>query len=125
MDLLHNLRLLILNSYKFPPSRNRNRTRNHLSQINSPRLSTHGLHILPHLDRRHHHFLEMVIRFPWSLLSLANCSSLEVMYTAPSLQAMIYMCSQRGISLQLSCEPAERLLAHVPDIPLHSPRLTF
>jgi hypothetical protein len=36
----------------------------------------------------------------------ASYSSLEVMYTA--MLATIYMCSQHGISLQLSCKPAER-----------------
>jgi hypothetical protein len=54
----------------FPPIRNRNR--NHLRKNNSRSLSTHGLHMLPHSDSRHHHFFDVLMRFPRLPL---NCSS--------------------------------------------------
>jgi hypothetical protein len=79
--------LRLLGCY-FPETRNHNR--NHRKN-NSRSLSAHGLHILPHSDSRHHHFFEILMRFPRVPPPPANCSSLEVMYTVPGLQAMIYM----------------------------------
>src|SRR6266403_2624181 len=45
------------------------------------------------------------------------------MHTA--LHRTIYMCSQHGISPQLSCRPVERLPAHVVHMVPRSPPLTF
>src|SRR5580658_826084 len=106
MDLPH---LRLLGGCSFPPTRDHNRNRNrnhpcnHLRKNNSRSLTAHGLHMLLHSDSRHHHFFDMLTHFPRVPPPPANCSYLEVMNTAPSLQAMIYMCSQRGISPQLSC----------------------
>jgi hypothetical protein len=65
--------------------------------------------------------LSLVLDDP-SVLALrlppASYSSLEVMYTA--VLATIYMCSQHGISLQLSCKPAESFPPHVPHMVLRS-----
>jgi hypothetical protein len=84
MNPLHDL---MANSYGFFLSRNRN----HLSKHNSRSLSIHGLHILPHPDSGRRHFLDFFMRFPRLPLPPANCFSLEVLDTAPSLQEMIYM----------------------------------
>ena len=89
MDSPHNLRLP--NSNNFLSGRNHNQTRILLSKNNSRSLSTHGLHMPPHLDSRHHRLLEMIMRFPRQPLPPESCSSLEVLYIAPSLQAMIYI----------------------------------
>ena len=62
MDSPRNLSLA--NSYSFLANRSRNHTRNHLSKHNSHSISTHGLHIFPHLDSGHHHFLDRFMRFP-------------------------------------------------------------
>jgi hypothetical protein len=114
---------LVLSSCSFPPTRNH--TCNHPRKINSRSLSAHGLHMLPHSDSRHHHFFDMLMHSPRVPPSLANCSSLEVVYTDPGLQATIYMCSQHGISPQLSCRPAETFPAHVSHIVSCSPALPF
>jgi len=86
MDSPHNLRLP--NSNK---DRNRNQAHTLLSKDNCRSLSTHGLHIPTLLDSRHHRFFEILMRFPRLLPPPENYSSLEVMYTAPSLEAMIYI----------------------------------
>ena len=91
MDSPHNLRLHDINDFLSVRNRNRNQTHTLLSKNNSRSQSTHGLHMPPHLDSRHHRFLEMVILFPRLPPPPENCSSLEVMYPAPSLQAMIYI----------------------------------
>src|SRR6267154_4776810 len=87
MDLLHNLWLA--NSYSLLPNCNHVHTRNQLSKHNSPSLSTHGLHILSHLDNGHHHFLDFIMRFPRLPLPPVNCSSLEAIHT--TVHAMISM----------------------------------
>jgi hypothetical protein len=87
MDSLHDP--MIANSYSFLPNRNRNPIRNHVSKHNSRSLSTHGLHILPHLDSGHHHFLDVFMRFPRLPLPPVNCSSLEAKHTAGD--RMIYI----------------------------------
>ena len=61
MDSLHNLGLA--NSYSFVPNCNRH-TRNRLSKNNSRSLFIHGLHMLPHPDRRYRNYLNVLIRFP-------------------------------------------------------------
>jgi hypothetical protein len=86
---LHNFRLA--NSYSFLPNRNRIHTRNHPSKHNNRSLSTHGLHILPHLDSCHHHFLDIFMRFPRLPLPPVNCSSLEAKHTVTTVNTMIYM----------------------------------
>ena len=121
MDSLHNLRRANRHNFLPNPSRNHDQFIKH----NSRSLSAHGLHMVSHLDSRHHHFFETLIHFLRMPPPLANCSSLEVMYTAPSLQAMIYMCSQHETSLQHSCEPAEIFPAHVTHIVPCSPALSF
>jgi len=72
---------------------NHNHTCNHLRKKSSrsPSVSAHGLHMLTHSDSRHHHFFEILMHFLQVPPPLANCSSLEVTYTDPGLQAMIYM----------------------------------
>ncbi len=91
-----------------------------LDLLHTPRLSTHGLHIvLPHLHGRY--FLDMVIpRLP---LPLANYSCSEVVHT--TIHGTIYMCSQHGISPQISCRPVERCPAHVVDMVPRSTALSF
>ncbi len=63
------------------------------------------------------------MRFPRRPLPLANCSFLEDLQTA--LHTTIYMCSQHGISPQLSCRPLESLPAHVMDTVPRSQALSF
>ena len=74
--------------------------RNSRKLLYSRSLSTHGLHIPPHIEfnmdngsrhQAHHRLFEMILRFPRLLPPPENCSSLGVMYTAPRLQAMIYI----------------------------------
>ena len=89
MDTPHNLRLPNVNDFLSDP--NRNQTHTLLGKNNSRSLSTHGLHIPPHLDSRHHRFFEVLMRFPLLPPPPESCSSLEVSYTAPSLEAMIYI----------------------------------
>jgi len=111
--------LMLLSNCIFPPARD------HLRKNNSRSLSAHGLHMLPPSDSRHHRFFDMPMQFPRVPPPAANCSSLEVMHAVPSLQTMIYMRSQRGISPRLSCRPAEMFPAHVTDIVPRSPTLSF
>lgn len=74
------------NGNSFLSDRNRNQTHNSRS------LSTHGLHIPPHLgSRRHQRSLEILMRFPRLPPLPENCFSLEVTYTAPVRQATTYM----------------------------------
>jgi hypothetical protein len=88
MDPPHNLpNSCHRDSNRFLPNRNCNRTL--LSKINSHGLSAHGLRMLSNPDRRHHHFPDIIMRFPRLRLPPANCSSLEVMYT--TLRVMMYM----------------------------------
>ena len=79
--------------------------------------------MLPHPDRRHRHFPDMVMHFPRVLLPQANCFFSEVLYT--TLHAMIYMSFQREIYLQLSCKPAERFPAHVSGMQARSLAASF
>ena len=118
IDSLH-LHDLTANTHIFLLDHNRNRNRNHLRGS----LSTHGLHILPHLASGHHHFLDVFTRFPQLLLTKVNCFSLEAIHT--TVHAMISMLSQHGISPQLSCRPVEMFPAHVTDILPCSPALPF
>jgi hypothetical protein len=124
IDSIHSLSRA--NSHSFLPNPNRNHTRNHISKHSNRSLSTHGLHILPHSDSRHHHFFDTLIHFLRVLPPAAICSSLEVvMYTDPGLQAINYMCSQHETSLQLPCGPAETFPAHVMHIVPCSQALSF
>src|SRR6266478_6088974 len=79
----------------------------------------------PHapLENPQYPFPQYVLTLPRLPLPLANCSSLEVMHT--TLHATIYMCSQHGISPQLSCRPVETLPAHVFHTVPCSPALSF
>ena len=72
----HNLSLP--NSNNFLSDRNHNQTHT-LSKNNSRSLSTHGLHIPPHLDSRHHRFFTILFLFPRLPPPPENCSSLEAM----------------------------------------------
>jgi hypothetical protein len=103
-------------SCRFPATRNRNHTRNHLRKNDGRSTSAHGLHMLPHPESCHRHFFEMLTHSPQVPPRPVNCSSLEVMYTHPGIQVMNYICSQRRISPQVSCRPAETFPAHVSDI---------
>lgn len=114
-------RLRLLSNCEFLPTPNRN----HLRKANSRGLSTHGPYMFPHQGGRHHRFFDMVMHFPRVPPPPGNCSFLEVMSTGPSLQAMIYMCSQHRTSPQHSCKPAETLPAHVTRIVLCSRALPF
>jgi len=98
-------------------------SRNHLSKSSSRSLSTHGLHMLPHWDTCHHHFLDLILRLPRLPPPPANYSSLEVMHR--TLHTTTYMCSQRGISPQLFCRLVERPPAHVGHMVPRSPALSF
>jgi hypothetical protein len=94
--------LRLLGNCSFPPTRNRNRnhTYNRPKRNNSRRLSAHGLHMLPQSDGLHHHFIDIFMRFPRAPPPPANCFSLEASH--PTVYAMTYTWSQRGISPQLS-----------------------
>ena len=89
MDSPRNIRLPNIND--FLSDRNRNQTHTLLSKNNSRGLPTHGLHIPPHLDSRHHRFFEILMHFLRLPPPPETCFSLEGMYRAPRLQAMIYI----------------------------------
>ena len=73
------------------PTNSQSKSKSHSQspeESNIHSLSAHVLHTLPHLESRHHHFFEILMHFPRVPPLPANCSSLGVLYTNPSLQVV-------------------------------------